>query len=124
MFDFFSNNPIRHRIDVITNDITADSVCFQERRAPSHEWVSDDLSTKVLRLVKGLSKRTRPKFRKQKSTEKSPRPPCEPFVYRNNWPVVLLYLLFAEGYTCNERYVKVTFDHVWRGAVRSGFPAL
>ena len=40
--------PISHGIDVIADDVAADAVCLDERRASSHEWVNYSQAAKVV----------------------------------------------------------------------------
>ncbi len=52
MLDFLPDNPICHRVDIIANNITSDTVRFQEGRATPHERVGDPYSLQVMRLAK------------------------------------------------------------------------
>jgi hypothetical protein len=39
--DLLAHDPIGHRVDIETNDVTAKAVCLKEGGATSHEGVSD-----------------------------------------------------------------------------------
>jgi len=54
MFDFLLHNPVGHRIDVETDCVATDAVCFQEWRASPHEGVGDPDIRKVIWPVKSL----------------------------------------------------------------------
>lgn len=41
-----------------------------------------------------------------------PGPPDEPFVYCNDWPVILLYLFFTKCHIRNKRHFKRLFYHL------------
>jgi len=51
------HDPVRHRVDVATNNIEAEAVCFKERGASPHEWVADG-SLKRVMLPKRFAQRS------------------------------------------------------------------
>jgi hypothetical protein len=55
MFDFLSDNPVRHRINVIADDVTTGTVCLQERSPASHERINYNLASEVVAFVEGFS---------------------------------------------------------------------
>ncbi len=94
VFDFLPHDPICHGVDIKSGNVTSESVGFYERSATTHERVGDLEPFKVVGLIKRGRQRGVKEFGQQQPTEQGPWPPGKPFVYSDNWSVVLLNLLF------------------------------
>ena len=56
MLDFLFYNPVRHRIDVKSNDVTSKSVGLKQGGSSPHEGVGDPDSVKPIGLIEGFRK--------------------------------------------------------------------
>jgi hypothetical protein len=54
-FHLLPDNPERHWVDVIANDIAPDSICLEKRAASPHERVGNPDSLEAVGLIKGLA---------------------------------------------------------------------
>src|SRR5712692_4493350 len=48
MFNLLTDYPIGHRINVVSENVTTDSICFQQRSTTPHEWICDLDSTQII----------------------------------------------------------------------------
>jgi hypothetical protein len=49
-------------------------------------------------------------FCEKETAEKCAGPPCKPLVNANDWPVVLLDLLFTQGKLCGKDSVELSLE--------------
>jgi hypothetical protein len=105
------HDPIRHWINIVTNDIASKTVGFEQRAASTHERIGYSEPLKIVCAIEGFLQGSLDKFGKQQTTEECSRTAGKPFVNGNNWPVVLLDLLFPQRQLGNEGYIEVTFNH-------------
>ena len=111
MFDFLLNDPVGHRVDVESDNITAEPVGLNEWSAAAHEGIGDLDPFQAVCLVKGLAQSLIEKFGKLQAAKQGSGSSSKPLVNRNNWPVVLLNLLFTQSKVCYERDVEILFYH-------------
>jgi hypothetical protein len=98
MLYLLPHDPIRHWIDILTNDITSETVGYSE-------------PLKIVCTIEGFLQGVLDKFGKQQTTEECSGTAGKPFVNGNNRPVVLLDLLFPQRQVGNEGHIEVTFNH-------------
>jgi len=54
MFDLLTNDPVGHRVNVVTNDIASNPVSFDKRSSPAHEGVSNTNAFEIIGSKKGF----------------------------------------------------------------------
>jgi hypothetical protein len=111
MLYLLPHDPIRHWIDILTNDITSETVGFEQRAASTHERIGYSEPLKIVCTIEGFLQGVLDKFGKQQTTEECSGTAGKPFVNGNNRPVVLLDLLFPQRQVGNEGHIEVTFNH-------------
>lgn len=111
MFDFLLDDPIGHGVDVESDNITAEPVGLYEWSAAAHEWIGNLDPFQTVCLIKGLMQGPIAKFGKQQAAEQRSGSSSKPLVDCDNWPVVLLNLLFMQSQVRYERDVEFLFYH-------------
>lgn len=109
MFDFLLDDPIGHGVDVESDNITAEPVGLYEWSAAAHEWIGNLDPFQTVCLIKGLMQGPIAKFGKQQAAEQRSGSSSKPLVDCDNWPVVLLNLLFMQSKVRYERDVEFLF---------------
>ena len=109
MLDFLLNDPVGHWVDVKSRSITAEPVGFYERRAATHEGIANFQPLEAVCRIKRLLKGFIEKFGKQQTAEQCAGSSGKPLVNRNNRPIILLNLFFAQGKVGYERDVEIFF---------------
>lgn len=111
MLDFLLDDPVGHWVDVEASSITAEPVGFYERRAAAHEGIADFQPLQAVCRIKRLLQGFIEEFGKQQTAEQCAGSSGKPLVNRDNGPVILLNLFFAQGKVGYERDVKIFFYH-------------
>lgn len=110
VLDLFADDPGRHGIDVESQDITADAVGLDQRRAPAHERVGDDPAREIVGPEESIFQRPIAELGEDQAAEQGPRAPGEPLMDGDDRPVILLDLLLLEGQGSDQCDVEIALD--------------
>lgn len=97
MLDFAVHDPVRHRVDVVADNVATDPVGLNEGRAATHEWVGDGDSLQVVGGVEGFPERPISEFGEDQPAKQRAWSPGEPLMNGDDRAVVLLDLFFPQG---------------------------
>lgn len=109
MFNLPVDDPPGHWVDVVPQHVAPHPIGFDQRGSAPHERVGNGDPLEVVGGEKRILQRPVTVFSEEQPPEQGPGPPGKPFVHGDDWPVVLLDLLFTQGQGRDERYVKVGF---------------
>ena len=92
-------------------DCAAKTIGFEQGRASSHKGIEDAHVLERMPLIKGLTQWNIGEFSQQQRPEERSRTPSKPLMHGNDWPVVLLNLLFPQSQVGDKRDVKSSLNH-------------
>ena len=96
VFDFLAAHPGCHRVYVVSLDVAADPVRFEDWRSTAHEGIGDRLSGEVVWFVVRFREWFRAKFGQHEAAEQAAGPPGKPFMHSDIRAVVLLDLFLSQ----------------------------
>ena len=110
VLDCLSDDPGRHRTDVVAIYIAADAVRLDQRSAAAHERICDPKAGEVVRPEERVLQAILAEFGEDQAAEQGAGTAGEPLVDADAGAVVLLDLLLSQRHQSDEGNVETPFD--------------
>jgi hypothetical protein len=111
MLYFLLYDPVRHRVDIVSDNIATETIGFEQWRASAHERIGYAEPSEIVGTVKRFFQGSFFKLGEQQAAEEGSGPAGKPLVNGNDGPVDLLDLFLPQGQICYEGYIKIALDH-------------
>src|SRR5437764_2353086 len=96
MFNFLTDDPPRHRVDIVAQNVASEAVCLDQWCSTAHERIGYTDAGKVVCLEEAIFDRPRTELCQEKSSKQCTWSPSEPLMDGNNGPIILLDLLLPQ----------------------------